>query len=268
MRVSPVSLLQTVRRLIDRPALPPAALSDLVKLARTTRVPGGSDNTLSRARNAHRTNTPAELAAALRGPYDFLEGDVFLEHRLRWLPGEAVMDHDPQKADGMTLDEWLAVGAASGRGLKLDIKQAAAIPEVIRRVKAHGIPAQRLILNVQLPGGGLARLFDPLLKLTPDDRDFQALRAAFPGATIALTPQAPYTPEVLAAAVKQARRLGGPVMFPLRAELITPAVVAALAPAGRIAAWNDPKTYAPRDLAAERRRLQGLGVDGMIDLRV
>ena len=55
--------------------------------------------------------------------------------------------------------------------------------------------------------------------------------------------------------------------FPLRAEFVTPQVVARLKPHGSVSIWNDPRSYVPDDEELETRRFREMGVDGMIDLR-
>lgn len=242
------------------------------------------DKPLAAARNAHSTNTPEQMAKALRENYDWLEGDVRLEGGLRALPAighrEAIMAHAPQDIDGMTLDEWVQVGMRSGRGMKIDLKQATALEETLEILKKHQVPDERVILNVGIgwgPGGlgGLPdELFNSALDPWVTEGDLKKIRAAYPHAVINLSsltrPQPEgtvYSDSHLEKMIKMAKVAGEPVMFPLRAEFVTPEVVEKLKPYGKIAIWNDPASYKPRDIEADIRRFRAMGVDGVIDLR-
>ncbi|MCZ4495543.1 MAG: hypothetical protein JWM25_126 [Thermoleophilia bacterium] len=206
------------------------------------------------ARNAHRTNTLAELRSALASSATWLEGDL----RLR--DGRPVLAHGAHDGWSLSLRDWLEIGAASGRGLKLDFKQAAAVEPTLRMLRDAKVPDERLIINVATSarsGGARVRL-DQL----------QSIRARFPKAILNLDPgPAPYDPVMLNAVVRLARSVGGPVMFPLDLAHVTPAVVRALRAAGRVAVWNDPRRTPPGDVAETTRRLRRWGVDGMVDLR-
>jgi hypothetical protein len=198
------------------------------------------------ARNAHSTNTPAELLEALEGSYDHFEGDVRIAGN-----GRIVMAHDRGDTRGLTLDDWLEIGKRSGRALKLDFKDGAAILPALERAKALGIRGTHLVINVST---------------RTDDETLRRIRAAYPDAWINLSPGGTYDSATLRSLARQARRVGGKVQFPLRWDRVTPQVVRALAPYGRIAIWNDPR-IAPADLSVERARLRAMGVDGTIDLR-
>jgi len=240
---------------------------------------------LAEAQNAHYSNKPGEMLAALQGDFNFLEADFRMEGLFRRLPvvdrwREPVAAHDTFESDGLTLGEWLEVGAASERGLKIDIKQAAAIPKIIAEVKKRNIHDQRLIFNADIqqgPGGPSrfkllnGRLFQDL---TTDLGDLKRIRAAFPNATISIgaytgkqPPGTTYADKHLDRFTEIADEVGGPFQFALRAEFVDAATVARLKPHGQVAIWNDPSSFSPPDIDAEIRRLRALGVDGMIDLR-
>lgn len=239
---------------------------------------------LSEARNAHNTNTPEEMLEALQGDYNFFEGDVHLEAAMRGLPlvdrwREPIMAHDPNDVHGLTFREWLDLAETCGRGIKIDIKQAAAIPKIVEEVKRRNLPEERLIFNADVIRGPGARarwklfLGRLVMDKTAEKEDLRFLRREFPRATIAVgayTGGQPagtsYTAKQLDQLAEWADELGGPITFPLRAEFITPEVVARLKPHGTVSAWNDPSTYRP-DPVQETARLRALGVDGMIDLR-
>jgi hypothetical protein len=201
---------------------------------------------VSIARNAHETNTRDELAGALRGEFDWLEGDVRLDRT-----GRPVMQHDRDGSSDLDLATWLRVADASGRGAKLDVKVRDALPATIALVQQSGIDQRRLIINVGIwPAAELA-----------------SIRRAFPDAIINLGPgsNAALTSADLVGAQVAARIVGGRVMFPIRQDFVTPGIVDALKPFGRVAVWNSPKLTnpGPRDVP----RLRAMGVDGMIDLR-
>lgn len=205
--------------------------------------------------NKHRTNTPEEMLEGLKGDYSCLEGDVRIE---RGVFGhgdtKAIMAHDAWGTDGMTLKDWMTIGAASGRKIKLDFKEGAALGESLALAKELKIPDDRLIFN-----GGLGL-------------DFAAARKAFPGATLAINPPGdgdkgePYGEGAVARTIASAKEHGQPVIFPLRSDRVTPEVVAALKPYGEVAVWNAPSKDKPADIPAATKRFRDMGVDGMIDL--
>ncbi len=287
----PGKISRKLRYLKDFVAHPAATAQTKEELRRKATHPDQKENRwvdgahISEARNAHYTNTPDELASGLSKNYNFLEGDVWLEGVARRIPGldhfrEPIMAHDHTDVDGLTLAEWLEVGKASGKGIKLDIKQSAAIPKVIEAVQEAGIPEQRLILNADMVHGPGWRN-DTRFKFANLALDVQTqvdemaqFREAFPKATLAVglyTAQAPegttYSRQQLAQAADIAGQLGGPITFPLRAEFVTPEVVKQLKPHGLVSIWNDPKSYLPDDLAKAEQKFREMGVDGMIDLR-
>jgi hypothetical protein len=204
------------------------------------------DADISVARNAHYTNTRAELAGALGSEFDWLEGDVRLDRT-----GRPVMQHDRDGSSDLDLATWLRVAGTSGRGAKLDIKERAALPATIDLVQRSGIDQRRLIVNVGIwPAAELS-----------------SIRQAFPDAIINLGPgsNAALTRADLIGAQVAARIVGGRVMFPIRQDFVTPCVVDTLKPFGRVAVWNSPKLTNPGPQDAPR--LREMGVDGMIDLR-
>lgn len=206
------------------------------------------------ARNAHNTNTPDEMAEALAGNYDYLEGDVRIDRH-----GTVIMAHDKGDARGMSLEEWLAIGGAAGRGLKLDFKEANAIMPALAAVHRHGIPDERLNINITVYGSRDANVTVAMLR---------TIRRMFPRAIINLSVSVNgYTREVLTHMARMARVVGQPAMFPLRLDLVSPTVIAALRPYGKVAIWNSPEIYSPTDIDAERARLRAMSVNGTIDLR-
>lgn len=204
------------------------------------------DRDISLSSNAHVTNTREELAGALRSDHDWFEGDVGM------LGGRVVMRHDAgDPVVDLDLESWLRVVAASGRGAKVDIKDQSALPQVLELVRRSGIPEGRIMFNVGLW---------PTPKL-------RSIRDAFPGAIIDLSPTADagLTAADITRLQVTSRIVGGPLMFPIRVDLVDEGVVRALRPFGRIAVWNSPGLTNPsRD---DPERLRAMGVEGMIDLR-
>ena len=234
-------------------ALGDAAIDELVRLAagnRDGRWSIGDD--LAEARNMHSTNRASELREALRGDYDWLEVDVRrIERRL-------VASHDRVPArDAMRMEDWIRIGAATERGLKLDFKERDAIAPTLDLVAAAGVADERLVINVPLRGAQA---------LTLDQ--LRRIRRRFPHATINLSlGSGAYTAAVVTRAVRLGRALGGPVAFPLDLARLNSRIVDAFRAGGRVAIWNDPLRTPVRDLAATRERLRAWGVDGTIDLR-
>lgn len=239
------------------PAAPRAAGRDLVdELVRLgERNAGGRwhiGDDLAEARNMHATNRASELRAALRGDFDWLEVDV------RRIAGRLVASHDRVPArDALRMEDWLRVGAATERGLKLDFKERDAIAPMLDLVAAAGIAQERLVINVPTRGSQALTL-----------EQLRRIRRRFPRATINLSlGNGAYTTAVIARAVALGRDLGGPVAYPLDLARVDQRIVRAFAPGGHVAIFNDPRRTPVRDLDAARRRLRQWGVDGTIDLR-
>jgi hypothetical protein len=221
-----------------------------------------ADLPLNEQNNAHHTNTKEEMLDALNGDYQWLEGDI------RRNP--PIMAHDYQSNDGMSLEEWLAIGKESGRGMKLDIKEGESVDAVIAAVQQSGIPEDQLIFNADVMAGpgGSGRNVSP--------EDLFKIREAFPNATIAIgtvtgdtDEGTTYTEAQVSDMIALAEAVGGPVMFPLRAELVTPQIVERLEAHGTVAIWNSPSTYplSESEVAAAEQRFRDMGVTGIIDLR-
>jgi hypothetical protein len=215
---------------------------------------GGLD--WSQARNAHETNTPSQMEAALRSDANWLEGDV-RESR----SGALVMAHDPHDVGrGLTLEQWLSIGAASDRGVKVELKEPRIFDGYVAAIRQSGIKPERLILNVPVAGAPGR----PVLS----DAQLLELRRSVPGATINLSPtnQHRFTAHVTDELARTARLVGGPVMFPMQWDLLDDATIAALRPHGHVATWASRSWGTPRDPVSEQLALRERGVDGMIDL--
>ncbi len=210
------------------------------------------DGDLADARNMHATNRASELRAALAGGFDWLEVDV------RRIAGELVASHDRvAPRDALRMTDWIRIGAATERGLKLDFKERDAIAPTLDLVAAAGVPNERLVINVPVRGSQRLTL-----------EQLRRIRARFPRATINLSlGNGAYTRTVIQRAVQLGRELGGAVAYPLDLARIDARIVRAFSAGGNVAIWNDPVRTPVRDLAAARERLRAWGVDGTIDLR-
>ncbi len=240
----------------------------------------------NRQRCAHLTNTAEELSAAIRDPsVDRLEGDIWKEGAvdLPGLRGEPAMGHHLQDGDGLRFRDWLEIAGASGKALKLDLKQTSVVSDVARAVEAAGIPDERLTFNAGVVtdnGSGPIRwardAYDRVLGQNFSAKDLKPLRERFPDAQLSIdihvrSGEREYSEAQLEELVRTAREVGGPIVFVLRADLATPQVIDRLRGGGKVAIWNDPekqplvRTQAEADALSEHFRQ--LGVNGPIDLR-
>jgi len=241
---------------------------------------------LHEARSAHHTNTFQDFAQALEGPWDWMEGDVWLEGAARRLGPlerlrEPIMAHDPTERPTLRTSEWLELGIRSGKGLKLDLKHAAAVPDILDLLRRHPVPAGRLMLNMDVvdgpgaPSGWKQRLIELVADRMPSRSTLGRIRKEQPDAIISLgiatrgsRPGDRYTESHIDRLITMAMAAGSPVHFALRADLVTPAIVARLQPYGRVGVWNDPGVWAPDHPEQARREFLAMGCTGIIDLRV
>lgn len=233
-------------------------IAELVALARRTRTaqtgwaPG---KPLADARNAHSTNTREQMKDALERDRNFLEADVRQEINP---PHELEMRHDEgqERGDNLTVRQWLAIGVASGRGLKLDVKEARHMPRLIDEIAAAGVPAGLLMFSLG---------FDSA------DRWGARLRARFPQAWIAINSPShedELTPSGIEAMLALGRRIGGPITFIVYFDSLTLAKLNALKPGGPVSIWNSRFAGTRvEDPAAVTRSLERMGVDGVVDIR-
>jgi hypothetical protein len=215
----------------------------------------GPDNTwhsgqpLSEARNAHRTNTKEQFQEALKSKANWFEGDVRLEIDRSGIE----MRHDKQheSGDNLTLREWLTMGKASGRGLKLDVKEPEHMAEILETLKEVGIPEERLMLNLGF--GAMAQWG-------------AEIRKQFPNAILAINP--PTDGKVGAAEarrmVEQAKKFGDPVNFVVRYDKLTDEAIREFQkhPGAAISVWGS----GVKDVSRTSEELKRRGVNGMIDL--
>lgn len=207
----------------------------------------------STMRNAHYANTRSQLAYALSGPYNTVEGDL----RLR--DGIPVMQHDNISRRDMTFEQWALLVHRAGKHLRLDIKEARAIGPVEDVLRRHGIPDDVVTFNVSagLPWSDGHVPVDHVV----------ALRARHPGAWIGINLAVPEGPVYRYAALV-ARRIGP--------ERLGTTVLAGFADEDDVrrlrsrfefvSAWNIPGLK-HLDIPTEAARLRAIGVNGMLDLR-
>lgn len=241
-----------------RPPAPDDEIEDLVKLARRTRdgrtewQPGAA---LTGARNAHSTNTKEQMREALEHGYSFLEGDVRQELNA---PHAIEMRHDGghESGDNLTLRQWLEIGLASGRGLKLDVKEPQHMARIMDTVEEYGIDHGRLMFNLGFSGMG---------------EWGRRIRERFPSSWLAINPpsgEGAMSSEQIEGMLAQARDLGGSVTFVIRFEHLTREAIDRLQLVGPVSVWNSP--YEGRDVEDAQRvasKLREKGVAGVIDIR-
>jgi hypothetical protein len=231
----------------------------LVALAQATRRPEvvwRRDRPLVQATNAHRTNTVDEMRAALRSNATQFECD------LRGAinpPHEVECRHDAGQEPGDNLDfsEWLAIGKASGRVLKLDVKEPQYLGQILDQVQAAGIPPERL--NINLGDAAMAQWGDEI-------------RRRFPTALLSINPggspvDGHLSDAQVARLVQLARRFGAPSTFVVRLDLLSDANVRTLEAVAPVSVWNDPGQAGVTDPAKVVASLKARGCTGVLDVR-
>lgn len=204
-----------------------------------------SDRPLYDARNAHRTNTKEEFADGLEGDFNWFEGDVRVE-----------IDHDDrlemrheihhESGDNLSLEEWLTKGKKAGKGLKLDIKESARMPQLLDTVAKVAPSQERLMFNL-----GDANM----------NKWGAEIRRRFPESILAINPRVVDGKLDVDRMIDLATRFAGRVTFVLHENQVTPAAVATLQQYGPVSIWGDVA-----DPAKRRGELLAAGVEGMIDL--
>lgn len=158
-------------------------------------------------------------------------------------------DEVHESGDNLTLEEWLTRGKRAGKGLKLDIKETALMPQLLDTVARVNPPQDRLMFNLgdagmETWGAEIRRRFpDAILAINPRGGDGR-IDAARVDRMIAL-----------------ATRFGGRVTFVLHEGQVTPDAVATLQQYGPVSIWGNVG-----DPAVRARELRAAGVQGMIDL--
>jgi hypothetical protein len=239
------------------PALPRPVpgLAELLRIAdaaanRNPWIPGSPPATIH---NAHYANTRAQLAFALQGPYNSVEGDI----RIR--DGVAVMEHNKGAPYDLTFDQWATLASRAGRHMRIDIKEAAALPAIVATLDRLGVPSGSVTFNLSVG--------QPLSPANQPMEVVQELRRHFPVAWVTLNMALPFSLGC-AYAVHWAHRLGGHhLAVSVMPGLVSAADVASLRTAFEcVNSWNEPRLGAI-DVAAQTAKLRSWGVNGMIDLR-
>jgi hypothetical protein len=169
------------------------------------------------------------------------------------------MAHDAHRTADLTFSEWATAIAASGRLLRIDLKEARALPSVLATMKRLGVAPERVSFNVSpyAPGRAANMSIDAI----------RQLRARFPTSWITLNNPLPFWPGH-DLTVHAAHLVGGKVGMALMAPRISEKLVRRLTSAGvTVNVWNHPPLWAPVDTAKEAARLRSMGVNGYIDLR-
>jgi hypothetical protein len=242
---------------------PSGKYKGLEELASKTRTEANTwffGRPLSEGKNAHKTNTTAQMEEALKGDFNYFECDLRTEINP---PHRPECRHDPgqESGDNFLLSEWLAVAKRSGRGMKFDIKQGDAIPQILDEIAKSGAPDERMMFNLQ--DGDMAKYE-------------QEIRRRFPLATIAINPadeldghqnDGPMQDWQVDRMIDLAEKAGQPCTFVVRYDLLTDAAIAKLKEHGTISVWNEmggPKVDDPAKVA---EGLRERGVNGVVDIR-
>lgn len=267
-----VPKISRIRAFFKQTTLSAKKQKKLEELAEKNKAKGWPlDGDIANVVNAHYTNTYSELKKALEGDCNWFECDVRPEGPLRqYVPftnGEPrpVTAHDSFQTNGMLFEDWVRIVAKSGRGIKVDLKDNSSLEAVLAILKKYNIDERRLILNINIsqPGSGPKAEADARIK---------KIRAAFPGCRIKLSPggncceDGKYTMAAADRLIKYAKAAGQPIMYAMRAECVTPAIVKKLEPHGKVSIWNSTSTFDPTNVAKEVERFRSWGVTGMIDL--
>ncbi len=228
-----------------------------VLVAAMPSIPGAGSryhHDLIGAINAHMTNTPRQMAAALASNATWLEGDI------RLVSGRPRMAHLPIDVPaGMDTETWLRIAATSGRSIKMDFKDSTAIEPTIALIRKLGIEDHRLMFNITVSGRRFGNV---------TTNEAMHIRRRFPNAVIALaTDDASYPPVLLRDLGRMARAVGGTTQVMMRWDLVGPHSISLLQKYTNVGIWNEPLIASPRDIPAEVTRLRSLGVTGVIDLR-
>jgi len=247
-------------------------VEELEKLARERKNFGWHrDDSIEGVVNAHYTNTFSELKKALSSSCNWFECDVRLEGPLRSiLPvigGERrpVTAHDPFQTNGLLFDDWVRIVAASGRGIKVDLKTDDALDGTLAILKKHQIDDKKLIMNINVtaPGKG---------SLAGEDERLKKIRNEFPECYIKLSPgsgsssNGKYTDAAVERLIEYSKACGRPVLYALRAEWVTPEIVKKLEQHGKVSIWNTTWSFNPKDIKKEVERFRSWGVTGIVDL--
>jgi hypothetical protein len=207
---------------------------------------------LAPAKNAHFTNTPNQLAYALQNEFNSLEGDI------RMVGGIPRMAHDKGKTNGLSFADWAAIGARSGKMLRIDIKESSALGPVEQIVRSLNIPPHRITWNISVAmpkSDGNIPMSTAL-----------AIRNSYPESWISINVPS-YDEKGYSTIVKAGAEIGGKIAIALRADKATQPLIARMKQAMTVNIWNDATQWWPRDIAALTAQLRSMGVDGMIDLR-
>ncbi|MCW2928390.1 MAG: hypothetical protein JWM86_2358 [Thermoleophilia bacterium] len=235
--------------------LPVPTLEQLARIAESAPAshrftPGSHPSTIT---NAHYSNTRAQLGYALAGPYNSVEGDVRIKD------GIPVMVHDAGGASDLTFEQWALLAHRAGKHLRIDLKEARALPQVASLLERIGVPSGSITFNVGI--------ITPWSHATQSPDAIRALRARFPESWITLNLPVPLGPGFVLAE-RFARTLHDPRLgVAILAGLTTAADVRLLRRSFAVVnAWNLPQ-LGSTDPATWTARLRAMGVNGMIDLR-
>lgn len=241
--------------------------------------PWHNDMPLEDAHNAHKTNTKEEFEEALKGNFQWLEGDIRpeIDH-----PEKLEMRHDKdhEKGDNLTFDEWLQQGLKTGRGLKLDLtkidfnKEPERFDQVMEQLEKNHVPGDRLMFNMSM--GDISKYGEEIWSKYPD----AILAINPPGGDLLSTGKS--MTELAQKLRDHTGNADGQVTFILNEGRLAldgdnqprdgqkiRDFVTQLKKEGSVSIWNDPNAeYSKQGTPASREeQLRDWGVDGIVDLR-
>jgi len=184
----------------------------------------------------HGVNSKERLVDFLSSGGEVAEGDVLLDPL-----GRAVMAHPPQRTSDLIFERWLDTLILWQKRIKIDLKDPAVIPIVIRELKKRKIDTGRVIVHATIMKGPNAG--DPIFTV----ENLITVRKAFPNLLISLgvttsKDSPPIGERHLADYMDAADRIGGPITFSIRGTHTTPAIREALSDLSKgwnITYWND-----------------------------
>ena len=210
-------------------------------------------------RFAHRVNSRAALSDFLASNANVAEGDTrWGDYRHAEVRERAVvMAHPPSRRSDLKLAEWIDGVNDSGRAIKLDFKDPAAIAPALALLEGR-MPGDRVVLNADFVRGPRA----PKPKF--DRRHLVQMAEGLPGAVVSIGSttrpwSGRFTSEHTDSMLALAAACSGAVTLALRLSIVeaAPGAIEPLIAAGlHITIWNsglsNPVTREQRDRLRER----------------
>lgn len=214
---------------------------------------------------AHGVNSQARMEQFLKDAIDVFETDVSWGY-IKGAPGQerAVAAHPPFRESDLAFEQLFEAAVASGKAVKIDIKDRGAESAVLDYLRKSDPPRDRFFLNadVVVGPGGFPTVF------TPADarawRDVLGPDLLVSIGWTSLGPNAAYTDDDVRRMLDAAEHIGDPLTICLdahRVEVGRGALDAILAAGRHVSLWN----WFPAD-AAMYERYRSMLTDAFIDL--